>query len=183
MSNDDTFVWPAEFICTIIDETVILPNHYSIKVFIEPYVPITEGFAIGFEKIKHIIFNVLDHSILVNRKNPLAEALSGVSNNIVYLPTEPYDYYFGSLLFSKFNAVASKYFSIYQITIDSAVGDRVQYTISDTIDSIIEMNDNDWWNQDNPSTGSNTKVSWEGLPFNDSSKFHPQIIKGGKSEH
>jgi hypothetical protein len=182
LNENDAFVWPAEFVCTIIDENIILPNHYNLKVFVEPYVPVTDSFGIGFEKLKHIIFNVLNNSVIINAANPLANSIEKIANNIVLLPAEPYDYYIGSILFSKFSAITEKYFSIYKITIDSAIGDRVQYTINDPIESALEITSSGWWNQDNPFTGNQEQTDWDGLPFNDGSKFVPKIIKGGKSE-
>jgi len=182
LNDSDVFVWPAEFACTIIDENIILPNHYNLKIYIEPYIPITETFGIGFEKLKHVIFNVLSNSIIINQNNPISASLTSVANNVVHLPTEPYDYYLGTILFSKFVSVTEKYFDIYQITIDSAVGDRVQYSINEMHDFQEKFSGEHWWTQDNPDVTGKRKVNWEGLPIDDMPKFSPKIIKGGKSE-
>ena len=185
MLNDrpDTFIWPADFACTIIDENVILPNHYNLKIYIEPTPPVTENFGIGFQKLKHIIFDCLNNSVLINKNNTLLPALSSMGTNIVHLPAEPYDFYVGATLFSKFISITKKYFTIYQISIDSAIGDRVQYTMSDPWESGLDFDGDFWWNHDTLDTGSNNTTTWDKLNLSEGPRFQPTVIKGGKSEN
>lgn len=183
LNNEDNFIWPAEFICTIVDDNVILPNHYNLKIYIEPHVPVTENFGIGFEKLKYFIFNVLNYSIFINSNNSKAVPLATIDNNIVYFSSEPYDYYVGATLFSKFLTITEKYFSIYQISIDSSIGDRVQYNINNPYECGLDLDVKNWWNEDSPDTGCKTKLTWDGLPVVEPTAFQPKIIKGGKSEN
>ena len=69
------------------------------------------------------------------------------------------------------------------MTVDSAVGDHVQYCIRDPEESGLDLSGEHWWNMDNLETGTKIDVSWDDLELNDSPKFEPRIIKGGKSEN
>ena len=181
-SDSDTFVWPADFACTIVVDDIILPNHYNLKFFIEPHYPVTENFAIGFQKLKFMIYECLRNSVIINTENKLLENLKQTKTNIVELPCEPYDFYIGSVLLAKFITITENYFEIYQLTIDSAVGDRVQYSICEPREAGLELMGNHWWNQDDLSTGSASTLTWDELSLNDTPKFQPMVLQGGKSE-
>ena len=103
--------------------------------------------------------------------------------NTVYFPTEPYDYFVGSILFRKFQVITEKYFEIGFITIDSAVGDHVQYCIRDPEETGLDLSGEHWWNMDNLDTGTGESLSWVDLDLHDSPKFEPRIIKGGRGEN
>jgi hypothetical protein len=183
MSNNiDTFVWPADFACTIVDDDVLLPNHYNFKFFIEPHYPVTENFAIGFQKLKYMIYECFRNSVFINRDNALLASLKQTKTNIVQLPCEPYDFYIGSVLLTKFTAITENYFEIYQLSIDSAVGDRVQYSMCEPREAGLELMGDHWWNQDNLSTGSTSALTWNDLELIDNPKFQPMVLQGGKSE-
>jgi hypothetical protein len=185
MSTDyeTTFVWPFDFACTIVNEKLIVPNHYSLKVSIEPVLPIHESIGIAFQKMKLLVANSLSNSIFINQKNTLLDTLKDTDTNIVELPSEPYDYYVGSIIFFKLMALTEKYFDISQITIDSAIGDRVEYTVRDPYSSGLDLDGDYWWNQDNAGTNPRNLITWEDLDLGEKSNFRPFVVKGGLSEH
>lgn len=178
----DTFVWPAHFACTIVNKQLILPNHYNIKLFIEPNLGQSDNFNIGFQKIKHVLYEQLTDSVFINEHHPRIELFNEFENNIVHLPSDPYDFYICAVLLAKFITITEKYFNIYQLSLDSAVGDRIQYTISNPEESGLDLSGNYWWNQDTSNTGSKNTVTWEELNLTEKPKFQPTIVKGGKSE-
>jgi hypothetical protein len=180
-TNIDPFIWPAEFFCTIIDDDLILPNHYNIKFFIEPVTDNVESVGLGFRRLRYLVQNCLQNCVFINLNNSLAELLNQTSSNIVHLPTDPYDLAVGSVLYHKFITVSEKYFNIYQFSIDSALGDRIQYTIRDPLDVNLELDGDYWWNKDNANTGPGTAITWESLDLSEAPKFEPKIIKGGLS--
>lgn len=182
MSNDvDPFIWPSEFMCTIIDDDLILPNHYNIKFYIEPVTDRVESVGLGFRRLRYLIQNCFQNCVIINSKNTLSELVTQTSNNVVVLPSEPYDLAVGSVLYNKFITVSEKYFNIYQFSIDSALGDRIQYTIRDPFDVNLELDGDHWWNKDNATTSVNTITTWESLDLSEAPKFEPKIIKGGLS--
>lgn len=173
---------PAEFGCTIINEKLMIPNVYNLSISIDPIHPMTENIAMGFQRIKHFFRVCLSDSILINQTHTLVDSLKDFENNIVYLPSEPYDYYVGNVILAKLMAISDGYFDIDFITIDSFVGDRVQYTIYDPYSGGLDIDGNHWWNANSPATGPNDNITWADLNLGHGSKFEPKIIKGGLSE-
>ena len=182
MLTNSNFLWPASFSCTLVSKDIIVPNSYSIGISVEPHTNSPENISIGFKKIRYFIENYLSNSIFINRQNPLTPALEHTNVNKVYFPTEPYDYFVGSILFSKFLAISRKYFDIGYLTIDSVVGDLVQYTIYDPEECGVNLTVENWCNQDNVDTGSNDTTTWKDLNILDIPKFEPMIIRGGLNE-
>ena len=68
------------------------------------------------------------------------------------------------------------------MSIDSAVGDRVQYSMCEPLEAGLELMGDHWWNQDNLSTGSASALTWNDLELIDNPKFQPMVLQGGKSE-
>lgn len=172
------FIWPAQFACTLITENAVLPNSYSISISIEP-IDKQANIALGFRKLRHFVENHLHNSIFICKDNPLAAALENVENNRVIFPSEPYDYCVGSILYTKFLTICDKYFDIEFITIDSAVGDHVQYTIIDPDECGLDLEGEHWWNSDTADTGTGNTMSWKELNIKEGSSFEPTIIQGG----
>jgi hypothetical protein len=179
----DSFVWPSEFACTIVTENLILPNIYNVSVGLEPTTSNTDDINLGFKKLKYFINYCLQNSILVHQETDIAKSLVNLNNNLVFLPTDPYDYLIGSILYRKFSTIAEKCFDIVFLGIDSSVGDRVQYTITGNNEIDVDLNGNFWWNEDSVNTGRNNHPSWEELNLKESPKFSPIVIKGGRSEN
>ena len=57
-SHIESFSWPAEITCTIITEKIILPNHYSIRIGVEPNYSESTDVNLGLKKVKYFI-NIL----------------------------------------------------------------------------------------------------------------------------
>ena len=178
----ESFSWPTEFACTIITEKLILPNHYSIRIGIEPNDPKTTDVNLGFKKIKYFISNYINNAVIVNQENQLANLTTGIDTNFILLPCEPYDYFFATILYNKLSSIAEKYFDIGYLGLDSSIGDRVEYTIMQINDSELDLKGKYWWNEDSVNTGTDDHPTWEELDFRDRPKFCPKIVQGGLSE-
>jgi hypothetical protein len=184
MSNNgiDSFVWPTEFACTIITENIILPNVYSIHVGLEPVTTNQEEIGLGFKKIKLFSTNYLSNALFLNKDNPLSKSLNTLDTNMVLFPVDPYDYLIASIFYRKFSAIMENYFVISFLTIDSAVGDHVQYTITELSETNSDLDGDFWWNKNSVNTGTNDHTSWEDLNLVISPKFVPVLVKGGLSD-
>ena len=141
-------VWPVDFSCTLITDTLVLPNFYNITISVEP----------------------------------IGQPANSIDTTVVHLPTDPYDFYVGAILYTKFLKITEKYFHINHLTIDSIVGDRVQYSILHPEEAGLDLEGDHWWNTDSVNTGSGDNTTWEELNISDGPRFEPRIIKGGLSE-
>jgi hypothetical protein len=179
--HTESFVWPCEFACTLVIDNLLIPNHYTITVSVEPNDNIGDV-NLGFKKIKYFISNYLQNSILINEAGSLVPALKTVDSNLVLMPCEPYDYFFVSVLHQKLVTITEKYFDINYITLDSLVGDHVQYLVNYDNQLELDTGKTSWWNMDSVNTGHGDPLSWEDLNFRDTPKFVPKIVQGGLSE-
>jgi len=179
MSTEE-YIWPTSFFCTLITDKLILPVQYNIAISIEPVAP--PNLALGFRRLRTFVDFSLQTSIFINQEHFLSSQLLNIDTNAVYFPTEPYDYFVGSILLRKFQKITEKYFNISFITIDSDIGDHVQYCIRDPEETGLDLNGEYWWNMDTIDTGSGSGLSWTDLDLHDNPKFEPRIIKGGRSE-
>jgi hypothetical protein len=178
----ESFSWPADITCTLITEKLILPNHYSIRIGVEPNNSESTDVNLGLKKVKYFVANYLNNGLIINQSNPLTELTVNLDTNIILLPYEPYDYFIAAILYNKLSAITKKYFDIGYLSLDSLIGDRVEYTIIELDSANLDMNCDLWWNQDSVDTGIGDVPSWEDLNFRDKPKFSPKIIQGGLSE-
>ncbi len=183
IDEESTFVWPYEFTCTIVTDKIFIPNHYSLKLSIDPILPIDDSIGIGFRRLRHLMDNYLSNSLIINQESPYYNSIKDTETPLLVLPCEPYDYYVGSFLLSKFLTITKDFFDISQMTIDSAAGDRIQYTLWDPSDCGLDMSGDNWWNWDNLSINNDVKISWKTLKQSGNRRFEPTVIKGGLSEN
>ena len=176
------FVVSLDFSCSIINDKVVYPNLYTIKVGIDP-LESGENIGLGLQRIKYLTHNYLQNSIFVWEEYEHLSNLKEFGNNLILFPAETYDFFIGAVLMVKFQTITSNYFDIQYLTIASMIGDNVQYNIVSPYDSNLQLQGDYWWNQDNVYTGSNTKTTWNELNLTNESKFKPTIIKGGLSEN
>jgi hypothetical protein len=178
----DCFTWTVEIVCTFVSDNIMMPNVYTVSIGMQPNSPDTNDVELGFKKIKHFVNEYLSNSVFVNKDSEYAKALSKLDTNLVLFPDEPYDYLVAAILYRKLEAISEKYFDIDFITIDSTIGDRIQYTL--TQDCVVEndLTGDWWWNKDSVNTGTDDHTSWEDLDLKDSPRFSPIVVKGGKSE-
>jgi len=182
-NNTTQFIWPTSFVCTLITEQLILPTSYNISISIDPSSQSQFNINTGFRKLRSFVDLRLQNSVFICKTSPLLTAIEGIGNNQVIFPTEPYDYFVGCVLYNKFIAITEQYFQIEFISIDSVVGDNVQYTIGDPEESGLDLDGDVWWNRDTLDTGIGDDFLWDDLDIGVSTKFEPRIIQGGLSEN
>jgi hypothetical protein len=183
LNNIHNVSWPGDFSCSLAINGLILPNAYTMSIGIVPLDGVDENIAVGFRKIKFFVEHCLQNSIFIFKDNPLLPALNDIDNNLVIFPTEPYDYFVGAILLNKFMSISEKYFEISVLTIDSIIGDRIQYYIEHPDESGLDLSGENWWNNDTINTGFGNTVSWDELNINDPYKFKPTVVKGGLGEN
>lgn len=175
--------FPIEFSCLVLNDSRLYPNVYSIRLGIDPIENNTDNIGIGFQRIRYFNENLLENSILLPDKTDLIKNLDKLDNNFVCLPCDIYDIYFGSVLMAKFQSITKNYFEIEYLSISSALGESIEYSIIDPYDMNLDIGIDHWWNQDNVWTGSKKPITWDELNLIEIPKFKPTVIKGGLSEN
>ena len=105
---------------------------------------------IALERIKHFLYNNLQHSILVSDKEQaIIPKLIDMGMKVCTLPEEPYDQIIGIMLMSKLNAITEGRLVLTDISITSNLSDGVVCLHS------IEENTgpfslNGWWSDSSP---------------------------------
>lgn len=184
MLTNTPFTWPVSFSCVTALDNSLLPNTYNLTISIAPLTANNQA-VIGLRKIKEFVNNFVQHSILISETSPLLPALINSDTNTVHLPGEPYDYLLASVLYRKLSFISSNYLTISSLTIDSTIGDNIQYNIisSDGAYNEILSNPDSWWNLDSLNTNSMREFpSWADVNIAQIQPFRPTIIQGGKHE-
>jgi len=181
-TNFAHFTWPTSFGCTILTENLILPTGYNLTLGINPISDSHTDITTGFKKLKSLVDFRLNNSVLVSQSNELAKSITHINNNRVVFSNEPYDFFVGCVFFCKFMAITNKYFDIEFLTIDSHIGDNIQYTIFHPEESGLELSGDFWWNEDSLDTGAGDSIDWCDLDIEIRPGFEPKIIRGGLSE-
>jgi hypothetical protein len=144
-----------------------------------------ELFSLGFRKLKHFISSYLDNGVIININNSALEKLNWLESNTIQLPSDPNDYFLAIILYQKFTSIVNDFFSIDEISIDSRLGDSVEYTVDRTNNVSQDISDKtNWWSQDNVNTNNTDKFpSWDDLKIIQINKFEPKIVIGGRGEN
>jgi hypothetical protein len=183
MLTDSSIIWPYEFYCTIVNDNIIVPNKYTLKISIDPHIPVKDNIGLGFQRLRYFISEQLVNSVIINQNHQLLPMLTELESNLIVLPADPYDFYVGAILLNKFLSITEKFFDITQLTIDSTIGDHIQYSIWEPEECGLDLTGDYWWNWDNVSTNPNLIVTWKDLNLKEVAAFEPVIIKGGLSEN
>ena len=106
------------------------------------------------------------------------------------------------VLLKKIESIASDYFHFGHLTVDSKLGDSVQYTVDKTsyenkhleVTNWMDSNINPWWNRNDTATFDQKMdakkywtgaVTWKDLGYDTDSEnkqFKPTIIDGGREK-
>jgi len=204
MSTSDNlnfFTWKTGFSTTVVIDNCIYPNTYNIKLGFIPKSDNIKLQNIGFERVKYLFNRLCENSIIFSPSDETQSIWFKMPVNKILLPGSPYDQLVAVCLFRKINSIAGKYFVFDHLSVDSRLGDNVQYTIDneslenkhleikDWIDGKIDP----WWNRNDTATFDqriDTKTIWEGavtwekLGYEDNDTktkpFNPTVIDGGR---
>lgn len=184
INSKDVFTWPTNFSCVLVLGDMVLPNEYNLTISMLPNVAHNDSTMLGLKKIKLFLSKFVQNATLIQTAHPMFGHFSKLSTNVVQLPQDPHDYFFASLLYKKLAVLSEDYFTIHNITIDSSIGDHVQYQITTTCDAYDNILESDnWWNHDNTKTNNfGTFPTWDDLNVAVSPRFSPVLLRGGKDE-
>jgi hypothetical protein len=205
-NNDDKIIncfhWESTFDATVVIDDCVYPNNYNVKVSFIPKVSDIKLQNNSFERIKYILNNICENSVIISPKSNLQSVFFKMPINKVLVPGDPYDQLLGICLYHKFNSIAGKFIHFESLTVDSKLGDNVQYTVDDGSYENRNLPSNDkwisdvikeaWWYRNDTATfdqvtGENSHwcgaKTWRELGYGSDAKqrsFNPTVIDGGR---
>lgn len=105
---------------------------------------------IALERVKHFLYNVVQHSVLVSDKETeVINKLVNMDIRVCSLPEEPYDQIVGIMLTSKINAITEGRLVLTDISITSKLSDGV-ICLHSIEENIGPFKLPGWWNDTSP---------------------------------
>ena len=200
--NDVTFFnWETTFDATVLIDDCIYPNTYNVNLSFLPKSTDIQLQNNSFDRLKYLFGNLCENSLIINPETKLQAVFFQMPINKVLLPGKPYDQLFWYVLYHKMIAISGKYLHIGHLTVDSKLGDNVQYSVDEkTINNITLPDENwispvitqPWWDRNDTATFDQVlgekefwtgPKSWRDLGYgSDAPKksFNPTILDGGR---
>jgi len=197
------FTWETTFDATVVLDDCVFPNKYNINIAFLPKTEEIELQNIGFDRVKFLLENLCENSVVFNPKDSTATMWYKMPINKILLPGVPYDQLMATALYRKITSISGNYFHFGFISIDSKLGDNVKYVIDDDsfehkhldVDNWVSKNvPAPWWTREDTATFDQSfggkefwtgAESWKELGFDETNtktkKFNPTIVDGGKN--
>jgi len=127
----------------------MLMNIYTFTIIFYVETNCPEEQSIAMDRIKHLLFDCLEHSIFVyDKETDVIEKYLAAGLKVCTLPNVPYDQVVMTGLFCKLNAITEGKFVIEEIILSSKMSDGVKFFgNSDSIDDCF--NSNGWYHESN----------------------------------
>lgn len=99
---------------------------------------------IALDRVKHLFYNCIEHSILINQTNKKIEKFTDAELCVCTLPEDPYDQIVGIMLMTKINSITEGRLVATDIQIGSKLSDNVVCYFS-VDENIGPFNEPGWW--------------------------------------
>lgn len=147
MNPPNVLEWKTSFQSTLFSFGELIPNLYNVSVGFDCLSSDICIQNIGFERIRFMFRNLIDHSVIANKQDKQIKKLVSMlpENTWLLLPGDANDQLLLWCLYHKLSAILGEHFSIHHMTIDSSYGDNVIFTydgtpVSEANDSGTELN-------------------------------------------
>jgi len=191
----------TEFTAITVLDKALLPNMFRVGVTFTVAEPDPVQQNVAFQRIKHLIENEINFSLILTKNNPLFKTLIKLQNKVVILPNDSPDWSLCCALALKLNAITEGRFVINLVELSSAVGDYVTYYADwdrkDMLENVLSdfPKTDQWWKDSQIALNKNQKFNtWEDLnlvwnltkPDKNANMgkivhFTPTVVKGGLS--
>lgn len=193
----------AHFVALSVIENALLPNSFEVGVTFSVNTPNTHEQNVAFQRIKHLVNEELNCTIIVHKTSPIFKTLNKFQNKIVVLPDDGPDWMLSCALLFKLNAIAEGRFTINQVEVSSSLGDHISYYAiweeKDLVaESLSDLQTADrWWNNSDIcfnrfqkfNTWKAIGLDWQlqktaqDVNIEKVIQFKPKIVKGGNSNN
>lgn len=141
--------YQTQFSAGIVYEGQYHINHYSMTINMLTNTLDAYEQNIAFDRIKHWIHNVANHSVFINQTDSQVEAYQQTSQRVIALPEEPFDQTVELMLYVKLESIIEDRMLITDIKLSSTLGDEVCYLHNDE-ESVGPFGTEGWWTLPTP---------------------------------
>ena len=146
MSNQ--FSWKTKFKSIIIVDGELLPNEYTLIIFISAHTANLKEQSDYFERLKNLFERVFSNTITTWRDEKLYALLKANTNNrFIELPKPPYDQIMAAVCFCKANSILDSKITINHIKLSSWQGDGITYMVDKDSKELILLDRPDWFSE------------------------------------
>lgn len=104
---------------------------------------------IAYERVKYWLFDVLEHSILINENSDRVALYQATGQRVIALPNDPIDAMIAIMLMTKFSAITEGRMEITEIALSSEQGGHVQY-LQAVDEDTMDFSKSGWWQDSRP---------------------------------
>jgi hypothetical protein len=134
--------WQCEFSVTVLANKELIPNYISCEIYFSSHTEDVIIQNIGFERIKYFMYELAQHSVIVSKSNKLCKNfIKNLESNIIALPIDPDDQVLLWCLYKKLDKILGGNFNIENMTLQSAIGENVQYHYDGSTNGIEGLDD------------------------------------------
>jgi hypothetical protein len=136
-------------LANVVWEDQILCNDYRIRVDWTTATDDSDEQNIAFERVKYWLFDVMEHSVLVNQDHKRLTQLQATGQRVIAIPGDPIDPVIAMMLLTKFVAVTEGRMIFSEISVASEQGRHVQY-LQGMDEDFLMFAETGWWRDSGP---------------------------------
>lgn len=127
--------YSTDFVAINVLENRVYPNIYKVDIELITISDDGDTQNIAFEKMKFLLGEIFEGSILINSTHPLLKTFLSVNpTKVIMLPESPFDQVVGMALYQKINAIMDDYLVIHEIKVSSRAGANIGYVVDEQDD-------------------------------------------------
>lgn len=136
-------------LANVVWEDRVLCNDYRIRMDWITATDDNHEQNIAFERVKYWLFDVLEHSVLINQDHSKIAALQATGQRVIAMPGDPIDPVIAMMLFAKITAITETRMEFTEIAVSSDLGHHVQYLQAADEDFTV-FAESGWWQDPGP---------------------------------
>lgn len=197
------FNWETTFDATVLIDDCIYPNTYNVGLSFLPKSSDIKLQNNSFDRLKYLFTRLCENAVIINPETKLQPIFFQMPVNKILIPGNPYDQLLCCVLYHKMIAISGKYLHLGHLTLDSKLGDNVQYSIDEKTINNINLPDNEWispvitkpwWKRNDTATFDQVlgekefwggPSTWRDLGYGSDApkkEFNPTILDGGRDK-
>lgn len=141
--------YQTQFSAGIVYDGQYCINHYSMTINMLTNTLDAYEQNVAFDRMKHWLHNVANHSVIMNQDDKLVEAYQHTGQRVITLPDDPFDQIVELMIYTKLESIVEDRMTMTDIKLSSSVGDNVCYLYNEE-ESRGPFNYEGWWSLPTP---------------------------------